>query len=81
MYLIWYTQGPKAAAFIAEHYPVVVLGPLAATAAFVVVSVFSQTEGPIRFKGLGFEFEGGAGPVILWVVCFLSVVGAIRMFW
>jgi predicted membrane protein len=70
-----------AGQMISDHFAAVVLGPASATAAFVVVTAFRQTEGPIKFKGLGFEFEGAAGPVVLWVVCFLATVAGIKLIW
>jgi hypothetical protein len=56
-----------------EHFTVMVGLPAAAAGAFVVVSLFRQTEGPIAIKGLGFELQGAAGPVVLWVLCFLAL--------
>ena len=64
-----------------NHFPAVIGLPGAAAAAFVVVAVLRNTEGPIEFEGLGFKFKGASGPVILWMLCFLAVSGAIRLLW
>lgn len=42
-------------------------------AAFIVAAL-RHSKGP-------FKFEGAAGQVILWVVCFLSIAAAIRLLW
>ena len=67
--------------FVLQHYSGIVLAPVSAAVAFCVITAFSQTEGPIRFKGLGFEFEGASGPVVLWVLCWLAIMAAIRLIW
>ena len=79
--LIQFAQGAQAAPFIAQHFLGLVGAPLAATAGVVVVTAFTQTDGPIKFKGFGFEFEGAAGPVILWVICFLAAVSGLKLLW
>jgi ABC-type transport system involved in cytochrome c biogenesis permease component len=48
--------------------------PMSVLVAMMVVTVFRATEGPIEFKGLGFEFKGASGPVVLWVFVFLACV-------
>lgn len=61
------------------HFAAIVGLPIAAIfAAFIVVALL-QASGPVKFEGLGFKFEGAFGKVVLWVVCFLSITGAIRM--
>jgi hypothetical protein len=66
---------------IEKNFAAVIGLPLAAAlAAFVVVSL-RHTEGPIRFKAFGFEFEGASGQVVLWVFCFLAIALAIRLLW
>jgi hypothetical protein len=66
---------------VEKQFAAVIGLPLAAGLAALVVVVLRHTEGPIKFKGLGFEFEGASGQVILWVICFLAIAGAIRLLW
>jgi uncharacterized membrane protein YjgN (DUF898 family) len=66
---------------VEKQFAVVVGLPLAAALAALIVIGLRHTEGPIKFKGLGFEFEGTSGQVVLWVVCFLAIAGAIRLLW
>jgi len=64
-----------------QHFAAVVGLPLAALLAAFIVVALRHTAGPIKFEGLGFKFEGGAGQVILWVICFLALAAAIRVLW
>ena len=64
-----------------RHFAAVVGLPLAALLAAFVVVALRHTAGPMKFEGFGFKFEGGAGQVILWVICFLAIAAAIRLLW
>ena len=66
---------------VLTHYPTVVGLPSAAAAALFVVLVLKAAAGPIEFEALGFKFKGASGPVVLWVMCFLAIVLAIRVVW
>lgn len=64
-----------------KHFAAVVGLPFAALLSAFIVVALHHAAGPLKFEGLGFKFEGGAGEVILWVVCFLAIAGAIRLLW
>jgi hypothetical protein len=64
-----------------EHFVAIFGLPSATAAAFVVVTLFRQGEEPIRIKALGFEVQGAAGPIVLWVLCFLAICGGIKLLW
>jgi hypothetical protein len=64
-----------------DHFAAIIGLPGAAAVAFMLVVFLRQTEGPIEFKGLGFEFKGASGQVAMWVVCFLAIAVAIRLCW
>ena len=64
-----------------EHFAATVGLPLAAIAAFVIVVLLQQGEAPLEFEGLGFKFKGSSGQILLWVVCFLAISGAIKFLW
>ncbi|MDO6565284.1 hypothetical protein Q4488_18070 [Amphritea sp. 1_MG-2023] len=63
------------------HLSAVVGIPGAMISAFVIVSVLEQVSGPIEFEGLGFRFKGASGPVVLWVMVFLSIIISIKALW
>lgn len=67
---------------IVGHFPAVVGLPMAAIAALVLVTYLQQRSGEgIKFKGLGFEFEGPSGQVVLWIVCFVVMAVTIKAVW
>lgn len=68
-------------AMLQEHFKAVVGLPAAALTSFFLVLILKQTAGPIKFKGLSFEFEGTSGEVMLWIACFLSMVYSIDKLW
>ena len=57
--------------------------PAAALVAFVLVSVLwsrfppPRSEGEVKLEMLSLRFTGPAGPISLWVICFLAFVFAI----
>nr|WP_131515321.1 hypothetical protein [Pseudomonas chengduensis] len=64
--------------------PLVVGVPISAVAAYIIVTMLLHSfppskdqSGQISFKVIGLEFSGPAGPVTLWLACFLAFVGAI----
>jgi uncharacterized membrane protein len=55
--------------------------PGSAISAFVIVTVLEQVSGPIHIEVKGFILKGAAGPVVLWIGCFFSLVAGISMLW
>jgi hypothetical protein len=53
--------------------------PCSAVAAFGIVSMLEISAGKLEFKAFNLDFTGPAGPVTLWVLCYLTLVGSIRM--
>ncbi len=68
-------------AILRDHFAATVGGPCAAFAAGLVVLVLRYTGGPMEIKGLGFEFKGASGQIVLWIFCFLAITSAIRILW
>jgi len=67
-------------AFVLANFGLVLGLPMAAALAFGVIVAFQTTsEGPVSLKFGPLEFTGPAGPIVLWVVCFLSIVAAIEV--
>jgi hypothetical protein len=44
-----------------------------------VVTLLRSVDGPIKFKCIGFEFEGAAGQIVMFVLVFLSFVLSISL--
>ena len=63
-----------------NHFIIIIGLPLAALFSFIIVILFVvDVEGFVTFKMFGLEFSGPGGPVILWAVAFLSIVGAFKI--
>jgi len=65
-----------------QHYAAIFGLPSAALLSFMLVVVFEA-----RFDNIEMEianlvkFRGASGPIILWVLCFLSIASAIKLLW
>jgi hypothetical protein len=65
-----------------QGHTAAVLGlPAAALASLAIVLFLEAKSGRIEFEGFGFKFRGASGEVILWVICFLAIVAAIKLLW
>ena len=75
-------QQPWLLATFKEHYAAIFGLPSAALLSFILVIVFEA-----RFDNIEMEifnvvkFRGASGPIILWVLCFLSIASAIKLLW
>lgn len=81
LWIAAFVAGWKGNQFIGEHFIAIVGLPSAAALASCIVVIFRQEEGPIEFEAVFIKLKGAAGPVVLWVLCFLAIVGAIKMLW
>ncbi|MBO9198243.1 hypothetical protein J5277_29360 [Rhizobium sp. 16-449-1b] len=64
-----------------EHFAATVGLPFAALAALCLVIILEISSGTIQIKGLGFEFKGAGGPLVMWIFCFLAIASAIKILW
>jgi hypothetical protein len=60
--------------------------PICGIAAFSIVCVLEKFSMPktsggekMEFKAFGLTFSGPAGPITLWIVCYLSLVASMEM--
>jgi hypothetical protein len=73
---------PQATRRVLEGQVRAIVGvPMSAASAFCVVWLLEATSGRIEFEVIGFKFRGAAGPVVLWVMCFLSFVLSTFLLW
>jgi len=64
-----------------QHFPSIVGLPMAAIASLMVVMLLKYTSGPIEFEILSLKFKGASGQIVFWILCFLSIVLAIKILW
>jgi len=55
--------------------------PFAFIAAFVVVAFFRKKEPPVEFQAFGLKLWGAAAEIVLWILCFLAITGAMAFLW
>jgi hypothetical protein len=66
--------------FVLGNFELVIGTPMAAALAFCIVMIFyGSFEGPLKMKIGILEIEGPAGPILLWAVCFVTVVWGINI--
>ncbi len=81
-WLVWDVLTPEILREVSRRHFLLLIGmPVCCMCSFIVLGVFRATAGPLQFKALGFEFNGASGPVVLWVVVFLSCVGGMVALW
>lgn len=66
---------------IEHQFAAVILVPMSALGALCIVLLLRLSSGPLEFKAIGFEFRGASGQVVLWVVCFIALVAAVKLLW
>ena len=72
-------NAPYLVSKIDQQFNVVIGVPVSIAAALMIVLFLRTTDGPIEFEVLGFKFKGASGPIVLWVLVFLSIVAAIKV--
>jgi len=65
-----------------QQHPASTIGiGISAVSAFFIVTVLELTVGAVQFEAFTFKFNGAAGQVVLWVLCFLAMVFATWLLW
>ena len=64
-----------------KHFAAVVIPPLMMVGAIMVVVSLRISEGPIKFKILGFEFEGASAPIIMWALVYMIFLASVQLLW
>ena len=66
--------------FVLANFALVLGLPMAAALAFGIVMAFQQTtDDPLTIRFGPLEISGPAGPILLWVACYLATVLAIHI--
>ena len=64
-----------------DHFAAIIGLPCAAACSLFIVLLLRTVSGSIELKVLGIEFRGAAGPIIMWILCFLAITLAIAKTW
>jgi hypothetical protein len=78
---MWCLFMPQCVQFnlVTKHYAIILGMPVSAMATGAFVTLLRSVDGPIKFKCIGFEFEGAAGQIVMFVLVFLSFVLSISL--
>lgn len=73
---VWCFFSPQCVQFelVSKNYIIIIGMPVSAMAAGAMVTLLRSVDGPIKFKFIGFEFEGAAGQIVMFVLVFLAFV-------
>jgi len=66
---------------IKTHFAGLIIPPLMMVGAIVVVIALRMSEGPIKLKAFGIEFEGAAAPLIMWSFIYLVLLMSVKELW
>jgi hypothetical protein len=75
------SSGSWVISVLEKQFAATIAVPLSAIASVCIILLLKATAGPIEFEGLGFKFQGASGPIVLWVLCFLSMILAVQLLW
>ena len=82
-HLVWgmVTGRPWWVALIKDHTCASIGLPVVGMTAYLLVTVLEFQAGEIKIKGLSFEFQGAAGPIVLWIFVFLAATWGLWLTW
>jgi hypothetical protein len=80
-YLYIQLHGIYYASVLYSQIPTLIGLPMAASAALLLVLLLPENYGNIDARVLGIHLRGASGPIILWVICFLSIAATIKLTW
>ena len=78
---IFYDENSWIIEVYKQHFLATFGLPFAAIAAVFLIILFKHSEGPIKFKAIGLEFEGASGEIIMWVIVFVAEVLCLKLVW
>lgn len=67
--------------YLQDKFKVIIGLPVGAAISLGIVTLLRQTEGKIVFKAFDVALEGASGPILLWVICYISIAFTIWLLW
>ncbi|MGB5771741.1 MAG: hypothetical protein WBM32_18030 [Crocosphaera sp.] len=68
--------------YLLENHVLATIGvPLAIMASATIVAIFELQSGSIKFQIFDVKYEGAAGQIIMWVICFFAIVSGLKILW
>ena len=84
MYVAWLLVNDASvfySSLVLRNYLIFFGMPYAAFFAYYLVITLESSRGPIEFEFMSLKFKGAAGPLVFWLLIFLSVQLGFKMFW
>jgi hypothetical protein len=75
----WYNASLRQ--FVITHFVAIIGIPAAAVFAFLIVALFETKDGQVKFTIATVTFDGAGGPIVMWLLCFLSITISLRLLW
>ncbi len=64
-----------------KHFATLVVLPFGAVFSLAIVVLLRITNGPFEFELLGLKLKGASGPVLFWVIAFMTFISAVKLLW
>jgi hypothetical protein len=77
----FYWTGGWINSLFQDHYVFFVGLPFSGFLAYFIVGTLENVRGNIEFEAFGIKFKGASGPIIMWVIVYMSIVLSIKMVW
>lgn len=84
LYVAWFLVNGASnfySSLVLRNYLVFFGMPYAAFFAYYLVITLESSRGPIELEFISLKFKGAAGPLVFWLLIFLSVQLGFKMFW
>ena len=77
----FYWTGGWISSLFHMHYIFFVGLPFAGFLAYFIVGTLENVRGKIEFEAIGIKFKGASGPIIMWVLVYMSIVLSMKIVW
>jgi hypothetical protein len=77
----FYWTGGWVNSLFRDHYVFFVGLPFSGFLAYFIVGTLENVRGNIEFEAIGIKFKGASGPIVMWVLVYISIVLSIKIVW
>jgi len=81
LYHLFVVKQPWLVEILQHQFAALIIPPMTMVSAMIVVISLKVMSGPMKFKILGFEFEGSSAPIIMWILVYLVMIHSVTLLW